>query len=569
MRRHSFRPLLAIALAAGAVLPAAAQAQPAAAPGELIVRFAPDADADARRDLRSSAGVELTAALGVSGMQLVEAEPGPATAAAEQLLERSDSVLYAEPNYLRHATLRPSDPLFGSQWAFENIGQSGGLPGADISATEAWDITTGAATTTVAIVDTGVQLSHADLGAAIWTNPGETGAGREANGVDDDGNGLADDWRGWDWVTRDSDPSDGNGHGTHVAGTAGARGNNATGVAGTNWGTRVMALRALNSAGAGTVADVVAAYRYAAGEGARVVNASIGASTPSLAEADAIAAASNTLLVIAAGNGGLDGVGDNNDLSPQYPCSYPLANVVCVAATDRPDRLASFSNYGATTVDLGAPGVDILSTWLGGQYRTLTGTSMAAPHVAGAAALLLAAQPALTTADVRKALLDGVDPVASLSGRVASSGRLNIARSLAVAAPGSAAPASAAGAARRARDLTAPRLLLRTSARQPLRRALSRGVRARVGYTEACTIRLRVLFDARSARHARLARRTLRVGAYRVRLRARDRRVSVRLSRRARTRLGGIRRARVVLAARAVDRAGNARSAKRRVLLAR
>jgi thermitase len=433
-------------LLAAAVWPgASAYAQPAAPPGELIVRFAPSADAGDRRDLRARAGVDLAESLPLRGLQLVEAERGKGTRAAERTLERSDSVLYAEPNYYRSSSLRPGDPLFGLQWGLENIGQSDGLAGADVGAVEAWDVTTGSPSTTIAVVDTGVLLDHVDLAGAGWINAGESGSGRETNGVDDDGNGFRDDSRGWDWVEDEGDPADENGHGTHVAGIAAARGDNSLGVAGTSWGSRVMPLRVLDPDGSGTVSDAVAAYGYAAAEGAQIVNASLGSPSFSLAERDAIAAAPDTLFVVAAGNGGADEVGDDNDVVPEYPCAYPLANVACVTATDRSDLLASFSNFGPAAVDLAAPGVEIVSTWRGG-YAYLSGTSMAAPHVAGAAALLLSAEPSLTTEALRAALIDGVDPLDSLDGRVASGGRLNIARSLAIAAAGSAPPPDGPGA---------------------------------------------------------------------------------------------------------------------------
>ncbi len=391
---------------------ASAYAQPAAAPGELIVRFAGSADADDRRSLRARAGVELAARLPVSGLQLVEAGPGQARTAAERTLERSDAVLYAEPNYYRRSSLRPADPLFALQWGFENLGESDGVAGADVSAVDAWNVTTGDASTTIALVDTGVLLDHADLAGAGWTNAGESGSGLETNGIDDDGNGFRDDSGGWDWVEDEGDPTDENGHGTHVAGVVAARGNNSVGMAGTSWGSKVMPLRVLDESGTGTVADLVAAYRYATAEGARIVNASLSSPALSLAERDAIAAAPDTLFVAAAGNGGADGLGDDIEIVPEYPCAYALANVVCVTATDRSDNLASFSNFGPQSVDLAAPGVEILSTWFDDAYAYLTGTSMATPHVAGAAALLLSAQPTLSTEALRAALLDGADPLA-------------------------------------------------------------------------------------------------------------------------------------------------------------
>ncbi len=221
----------------------------------------------------------------------------------------------------------------------------------------AWDLIRGGAVT-VAVVDTGVAYDHPELAPNMWVNPGETGGGRETNGVDDDGNGFVDDWRGWDFVGEDNDPRDYNGHGTHVAGTIGARGNNATGVVGVNWQVRILPVRVCDGTGICTLFDVARGFIYAAAMGARVVNASLGGPFSDYM-GEAIAGAPDTLFVVAAGNGSAD----NDDPStPTYPCNYPYPNVICVAATDQDDRLAWFSNYGATSVDLGAPGVNILGT---------------------------------------------------------------------------------------------------------------------------------------------------------------------------------------------------------------
>ena len=588
MRFSSGRlPALTLGLVAGLVAAAPAQAQTAAAPGELIVRFAPGADARDRAQIRARAGVDLDSRLPVRGLdlQLVEAEPGQSASVAKRALEQTDGVVYAEPNFYRRAFLRPTDPSFGLQWDFENTGQLGGVPGADVNAVSAWDITTGSAATVVAVVDSGVFLGHPDLAGSGWTNPGETGAGRETNRVDDDADGLVDDSRGWDWVGADPDPTDLNGHGTHVAGTVGARGENGLGIAGTSWRTRLMPLRVLNSNGTGTVADVIRGYRYAAAHGARIVNISLGASSSSLAERDAIGAAPGVLFVVAAGNGGADGVGDDAARSPEYPCAYPLANIVCVASTGRRDQLSSFSNYGAASVDIGAPGEGILSTWLGGRYVNLSGTSMATPHVAGAAALLLAERPDLSVSGLRTALLGGVDPLPSLSGRVASGGRLDIRRSLELAAPSAVAvapapqppapaparvPAPAPAAVAPTADRRAPRLSLRVRRKLSVRRVLKRGLSVTVSCRAPCSVRLRLLIGPRQARRAHLARRgrMVSIGALALGDTAR-RKVRLRVTRRARVRLSRVGSARVTLQARGEDPAGNARVVRRRVTLTR
>ena len=320
----------------------------------------------------------------------------------------------------------PDDPQFAGQWGLENTGQpvgfTPGTPGADIGAREAWAVSHGSSQVTVGIVDTGIDLSHPDLAANLWVNPGENCPGCRNDGVDNDGNGYVDDWRGWDFANGDNDPSDDNGHGTHVAGIAGAIGANGIGVAGVSWNLRLMPLKFIGADGTGDVAGAVLAIRYATAMGARITNNSWGDDEYSQALADAIAdaGAHGDLFVAAAGN-----ESNNNDSSPRYPAGYDLPNVISVAASDANDGLASFSNYGRAGVDLAAPGVGILSTWPGAGYRSLSGTSMASPFVAGTAALALAQHPAATPATLR-ALLEGtVDHPPGLAGATASSGRLD------------------------------------------------------------------------------------------------------------------------------------------------
>jgi len=373
MRRIASLPALALACAAIAPV-GVAQAQapdPAAAPvqfapGEVIVRYRSGVDAAERSQVREALDADLERRLALPRAELLELERGASPEEAAERLERLDDVLYAEPNFSRRAAGTPNDARFSAQYGLNNTGQPVlGAPGtvdADIDAVEAWDLTTGSSAHTVAVIDSGVAYDHPDLAPNIYRNPGESGEGRETNGRDDDRNGFVDDYRGWDWIDGDSDPRDLNGHGTHVAGTVGARGGDGYGVAGVSWSTRLMPLRVLDAAGFGNTDDVIAAYTYAAKQGVEVVNASLGGSGFSRTERDAMAAAPNTLFVVAAGNGGEDGVGDDVDAAPEYPCAYDVANIVCVAATDNNDALAGFSNYGATSVDLAAPGRSTLST---------------------------------------------------------------------------------------------------------------------------------------------------------------------------------------------------------------
>jgi subtilisin family serine protease len=333
----------------------------------------------------------------------------------------------------------PDDPQFGQLLGMENTGQYGGTPDADIDAPAAWDITTGSRDVVVAVVDTGIDYYHPDLAANVWTNPGET----PDNGIDDDGNGFVDDVHGYDFHSEDGDPRDDHGHGTHVAGTIAAVGNNGLGVTGINWVGSVMALKFLDQDNSGFTSDAVRAINYATmmrtqrGVNVRVLNNSWGSTVSNSALEDAIraSAAADILVVAAAGNGNVLGLGENNDSTPFYPASYGgdgsggqtshRDHILAVAATGQNDELARFSNYGVQSVDIAAPGVGILSTTLGGGLASRNGTSMAAPQVSGVAALVWSVLPDATASEVRAAILAGADPKPSLAGKVASGGRLN------------------------------------------------------------------------------------------------------------------------------------------------
>jgi subtilisin family serine protease len=518
------------------------------APGRIIVRFRPTVGALGRRQSLAAHNARAIRSLRVAGLQLVRLGRGKSVPEAVATFNADPSVAYAVPDYREHALATPNDPQYPSLWGLQKI-----------SAPAAWDITTGSASIKVAVVDTGIASTQEDFSNLV---PGH------------------------DFITGDSDPSDANGHGTHVSGTIGAVGNNGIGVTGVNWNVSLMPLRVLDASGSGFDSGIIDAFAFACGNGARVVNGSFGGGSYDPAMRDAIAnpGCANTLFVFAAGNGGDDGVGDNNDVAPTYPCNYGaqpdnLANVVCVAATDQADALTGFSNYGVNSVDLAAPGLGITSTYpaydavfsegfetgltgwtaqapwgrtmeasntgawsatdspgspygnnvdasltrtapidlsgrkacgldyalsldtetgfdgllinvsgdgstfdtvdgwsghTGGQffefrddlsafdgatvypqfefvsdasvvfdgvhaddlavtclaatqnhYESLSGTSMATPHVAGVAALVLAAHPGWTAIDVKNAILGNVDSVAGLSGKVATGGRLD------------------------------------------------------------------------------------------------------------------------------------------------
>ncbi len=327
--------------------------------------------------------------------------------AVEYFSAAARTVAYSEPDYVRHLTAMPNDPMYGNLW---------GMP--KISMPDAWDISMGSSDTVVAVIDTGMDMDHPDLQANLWINTIEI----PGDGVDNDGNGYIDDVNGWDFVTEDDDPEDGDGHGTHCAGTIGAVGNNGNQVVGVCWTASIMPLRV--GTGQGLMdSDIVDGIRYAARNGAKVLSNSYGGPGFSQTMHDAVKYANDQgcIFVAAAGN-----ENSNNDVLPQYPAGYELPNVVAVAASDENDNLASFSNYGAASVDLAAPGVNIISTYLDGGTESLQGTSMACPHVAGAMALLASTDATIPPAEAKQIVMESVDEVAALDGKVVTGGRLNV-----------------------------------------------------------------------------------------------------------------------------------------------
>jgi subtilisin family serine protease len=347
-------------------------------------------------------------------------------------LKNSDLFEYVEPDYIVKMDATPTDQAFvsGTLWGLRNYGQFAGLAGADISATNAWDINTGSTNIIVAVIDTGVRYTHLDLAAQMWRNPGET----PGNGVDDDGNGYIDDVHGINAINGTGNPMDDDDHGTHVAGTIGAAANDGNPHVGVAWKVRVMACKFLG-VGGGTTSDGIECVNYAVSKGAHILNNSWGGGGYSQALFDAIdnAREAGVLFVAAAGNDGL-----NNDLIPHYPANYPVDNVISVAALDRNDQLADFSDYGAVTVHLGAPGVAIYSSAAGSDssYITIDGTSMATPHVSGAAALIRSQFPGADLAELKARLLMGTVAIPSLAGKCTTGGRLNVYRSMTLAGSG-------------------------------------------------------------------------------------------------------------------------------------
>src|SRR4051794_2347284 len=401
-------------------------------PGKLIVGFRRGVSAGARQRALDAAGAGTAIDLGSGRVQLATVVPR-ASARAISLLEGNADVSYVEPDRTIHldANPVPNDPQFKKEWGLNNTGQTvdfaAGTPGADIGAERAWGVTTGKKSVVVGVIDTGIDAAHPDLAANMWVNPGENCSGCRIDGIDNDHNGYVDDWRGWDFINNDNNPADDNGHGTHVAGTIGAVGNNGAGVTGVNWNVQLMPLKFIGADGTGDVAGAVAALRYATAMGVRITNNSWGDTEYSQALYDAIADANahGDLFVAAAGNDGT-----NSDTAPTYPADFDLPNIISVGASDSTDHLAYFSNYGQSSVDLAAPGVSIYSTWPGKAYKSESGTSMASPHVAGAAALALAAHPAATADTIKALLLRTVDHPAALAGTTASPGRLDAGNAL-------------------------------------------------------------------------------------------------------------------------------------------
>lgn len=404
--------------------------------GEVLVR--PQADSDVLIQLAADPDLEPVSRVGRGELLLLRSKSRPTADLVRDWSGRS-GVAWAEPNYVLRALDTPNDPSFGLLWGLQNTGQvAGGVagtPGADIDAVTAWSVTTGSTANVVAVIDTGIDYTHPDLAANMWRAPAAFTVVIGGQSIT-----CAAGTVGFNAINRTCNPADDEGHGTHVAGTIGAVGDNGIGVAGVNWTASLMALKFLGSNGSGTTANAIdtitfaiqAKQRFGAAANIRVVNASWGGGGFSQGLFDAITAAyaNGILFVAAAGNDNL-----NNDLFPSYPANYAVPSVVSVASTTNRDLRSGFSNYGATTVDLGAPGSAILSTLPGGQYGSLSGTSMAAPHVAGAAALILAACN-LTTDQLKDNLLTHAEPVAALAGITITGDRLNVNASLqACAAP--------------------------------------------------------------------------------------------------------------------------------------
>jgi serine protease len=421
---------LLVAMAIGAAPPPAAAAAPSAEfrDGSLIVAFRPGTAAAKRQADVAAAGAEIVRTFR-SGAVLLSVPKGRVVAAAKTLRAQGD-VRFAEPDYLMTLSASPNDPSFPVQWAYQNTGQTvdgvAGTPGADEKAVAAWSVTTGTRSIVIAEVDSGVDYNHPDLAANIWTNPGGIG-------------GCPAGTHGYNVLNHTCDPMDDEtyygSHGTHVAGILGAVGNNGIGVTGVNWTTTILPVKWVNAAGDGSTSDLLLALDWVlaaqdADVNVRVVNDSAvyrgTASSQALSDEIALLGQHDVLFVTPAGNTAED---NDNPATPRYPCNYDLPNLICVAASDQHDSLPIWANWGATSVDLAAPGENILSTKRNGTYGFMDGSSMASPQVAGTAALILATGNMSATA-LKARILDNVDPLPSLAGKVLTGGRLNVCKAV-------------------------------------------------------------------------------------------------------------------------------------------
>ncbi len=391
-------------------------------PGQVLVKFKSDVGLANAQSLAADMGLSTIRHFDVPesmqksfGGELFQfaLQEGETVEQAVARLSGQEGVAYAEPNYKIQVQAEPND-LDSRLWGLKNTGN----PGVDVAAPAAWDLTTGAPNgqgPLIAVIDTGIDYNHPDLAANVWTNPGEI----PGDGIDNDGNGYIDDVHGANMINGGGDPLDDNRHGTHCAGTIGAKGDNGEGVVGVNWNATMAGVKFLDGGGGGTYADAIEAVIYSGRIGARVTSNSWGGGGGSEALKDAFRS-NPALHICAAGNSG-----QNADQRPHFPSGFDLDNIVSVAAHDRTDKLARFSNYGARSVDVAAPGVDIYSTLPNGQYGSLSGTSMATPHVSGVVGLMLSNNPELTNEQIKSRLINTAVKGAAYEGKMVAGGRVS------------------------------------------------------------------------------------------------------------------------------------------------
>lgn len=391
---------------------------------QLIVRVAAGLSASGREAGFDELGLRLDRDLGggLFTLRLPQSDLDAVPRALASLAGRPDLASAAEADGVGFGGGAPNDARFADQWGLRNTGQSGGSAGADVSATDFWDVAGDASGVIVAVLDSGLNFAHPDLSGVAWQNAGEI----DGDFVDNDGSGKIDDVQGWDFVNNDKLPADDHGHGSHVSGIIAAKRGNAAGVAGMLGSARILVCKILNASNSGFTSDLIAATTYARGRGAKVMNLSL-QNYPYSGSLDVEFTACRTagiVLCVCAGNQGV-----NNDATPNYPSSYAHDNIIAVGNHDRTDvRWAgSFapSNYGATSVDLFAPGRDVLSTVLGTSYDYYTGTSMAAPFVSAVCAALKQTNPSWSATQIKASVLAAVTKRAAYQGICSTGGRLN------------------------------------------------------------------------------------------------------------------------------------------------
>lgn len=442
-KKKLVRSAILFKAAAVMTMPALAELAPHV-PGELIVKFK---DQKAITSLKSL-GMEVARPIELSNetLHVVKTGSQKSLLGAIKELQADPNVAYAEPNFIYHLVqpiaptalenllsqvqesrslnYTPNDPDFNRLWGLRNTGnnepngRTAGVEGADIDALRAWEINRGSRAVRIAVIDTGIDYNHEDLAANMWTNPNEI----PGNGIDDDGNGFIDDVHGYNFVNNTGNPWDGNGHGTHCAGTIGAVHDNALGVAGVMADVELVAVKFLSDGGSGTTENAIRAVDYATSLDVDIMSNSWGGGGRSQALEDAIRRASDRGIIFTAASGNS---GTNNDVRPHYPSNYDVPNVISVAATTAQDGLASFSTYGRNTVHIAAPGHNVLSSVQNNRYSVFSGTSMATPHVSGALGLLLSQEGRMPVEEVRSRLLATSEPLPSLRGKTVNGGRLN------------------------------------------------------------------------------------------------------------------------------------------------
>ena len=430
MRKKIFLSVLVVGLA---LMPVLAQNQDPLefehVPDQLLVKFQPDTDPSIIAAINGQIGSFTSLDFRLDpDLRLVQLREGSDLREGLNYYKLQPEVRFAEPNFIYHTQLTPNDAQFGSLWGMNNTGQSGGLVGFDIDAAAAWDSHTSSPGIIIGSIDTGVDVNHEDLSANIWVNPGEI----PGNFVDDDANGFIDDVNGWDFVNNDSFPFDDHDHGSHTMGTAAGQGNNGIGVAGVTWTASIMSIKVCNQFGSCPSSAILGGVDYATDNNARVTSNSYGGGGFSQAMKDAIdrADAAGILFSAAAGNNGRD-----IEFSNFFPAGYDSPNIISVAAMNRFGGKSGFSNWGATRVDLGAPGSSILSTTRNNRYSTFNGTSMACPHVTGAVAYLMGFNPNLGHLEYKQIIMDSAEPSGAMAGRSVTGGTLNIKTALDLTPP--------------------------------------------------------------------------------------------------------------------------------------